>query len=168
MTHWIGSVNIFCKNCLANRFTALSHPLHAISSSWITASNPVRNRNFGTVILTSKIRKVLGQVSQVKGMKRTWLNLGGDRKLEWLEWREWVRLDCKTYFQVLRLLLLHHLPILFIVCDPNWSLTNNLDYFSPWYFPLLFLLYFHFPPTQDLCIGCPRLLNCDFLWWINP
>lgn len=151
MTHWIGSVNIFCKNCLANRFTALSHPLHTISSSWITAWNPVRNRNFGTVILTSKIRKVLGQVSQVKGMKRTWLNLGGDRKLEWLEfteWREWGRLYCKTYFQVLRLLLLHHLPILFIVCDPNWSLTNNLDYFSPWYFPSLFYCIFTFLPLR--------------------
>lgn len=168
MTHWISSVNMFCKNCFANRFKPLSHPLHAISSSWIITSNPVWNKNFGTVILTSKIRKILGQVSGVKGTKRTWLNLG-DRRLEWLEfteWREWGY--CKTYFQVLRLLLLHHLPILFIVCDPNWSLTNNLDYFSPWYFPSLFLLYFHFPPTQDLCKGCLHLLNCDFLWWVNP
>lgn len=133
-------------------------------------------RKFGTVILNSKIKKELGEVFQAKGTAiaqkgqkslawfRIWQKSGmtrahrvssGSRKTSWGDLH---------YFQEIGLLPLLCVPTLFGFCDPNQSPMNNLRWFHPL---VAFLHYFYcifqFFSTQDLCICCALLLNCDFL-----
>lgn len=43
------------------------------------------------------------------------------------------------------------------------SASYKLDYLTPCFSPSWFLPCFQFSSTQDLCIGCAFLLNCEFL-----
>lgn len=155
LKHWISPVNFFVKIALET----ISRPSSIFKPDFCPKSCPAWK--IGIVVLSSEIKKEQGEVSHVKGAASTkgtqsaWLDLGFDRRLEWLEFKEWgewnKRSYCKTYlgnfyyFQVVGLLwLLFPLPVLFRFCNPNQSSTSNLDYFAPWYFPPLFLLHFQF------------------------